>query len=187
MSISFYTMADKPENERQREHAIARSKIVDNLNAWQLRPILIEMRQILDAKSAAVTIVYQDSTYVLAAVGFEPGIYKRSTSFCAHAILTPDELTIVPDAGADERFAGNPFVDTIQGIQFYIGAPLRDENGTVLGALCAFGEKPRHIVTDEDKARVIALRRQAEAIVHGMSKQRNGAGGQAAQPAALRR
>lgn len=185
MSISFYSMADKPENERERERSIARSKLIASSQLDRFQPILDGIRSTLNVKSAAITVVYQDSTYVLAAVGFQAGIYKRSTSFCAHAILSPDELTIVPDAGADERFAGNPFVDTIQGIQFYLGAPLRDGNGTVLGALCAFDEKPRHIVTEEDKARVIELKRHAEAIVHDIGKQNKCSNGQAVQPALL--
>jgi len=171
MSISFYIMADKPENERERERAIATSNLIASPHVGRFRPILDAVRDTLKAKSAAITIVYQDSTYVLSAAGFEAGVYKRSTSFCAHAILSPDELTIVPDAGADERFAGNPFVDTIEGIQFYIGAPLRDEDGTVLGALCVFDEKPRDFVTDDDRARIIALKKEAEAIVHAISKQ----------------
>ena len=183
MSFSLYTMADKPENERERENAIARSKLLNNPYVNMLRPILNDLKDILDVKSAAITIIYQDSSYVLSAVGFQVGVYSRSKSFCAHAILSPDQLTIVPDAGTDERFAGNPFVDTVQGIQFYIGAPLRDEDGTVLGALCAFDEKPRQIISDDAKARIVDLQRKAEATLHNMSKRSYGAGGQAANAA----
>jgi len=181
MSISFYIMADRPENETEREKAIATSNLISSPHVARFRPILATIRDTLHAGSAAITLVYQDSTYVLSAVGFEAGIYRRSTSFCAHAILSPDELTIVPDAGADERFAGNPFVDTDQGIQFYIGAPLRNENGTVLGALCVFDEKPRHFITDEDRARILELTREAEAIIHEIGKKSDVAGGQAAR------
>ncbi|WP_084214971.1 GAF domain-containing protein [Sphingomonas sp. Ant20] len=133
--------------------------------------MLQQIRDRLGAASAAITIIYQYSSYVLSAVGFEAGIYERSTSFCAHAILYPDELTIVPDAGADERFAGNPLVNTSQGIQFYIGAPLRDKNGTVLGALCAFDEKPRQVITDEDRSRIIELKKEAEDIIKDISRE----------------
>jgi GAF domain-containing protein len=170
MSISFYTVADKPENELDREKAIADSNLIASPHVARFRPILEAIRRTLNATSAAITIVYQDSSYVLSAVGFESGIYKRSTSFCAHAILSPHELTVIHDAGADERFAGNPFVDAIHGIQFYLGAPLLDENGTVLGALCAFDEKPRYIITDKDKARIIELKKEAEAVAHDIAK-----------------
>lgn len=186
MSFSFYTMADKPENEREREEAIARSRLISSPHADRLCPILNDLRGVLKAKSAAITIVYQDSAYVLSAVGFQAGVYSRSKSFCAHAILYPDQLTIVPDTGADERFAGNPFVDTVQGIQFYIGAPLRDENGTVLGALCAFDEKPRQIVSDDAKTRVIDLQREAEATLHDISRRSYGSGGKAFSAATQR-
>jgi GAF domain-containing protein len=186
MSFSFYTMADKPENEREREDAIARSRLINSPYAGRLEPILNDLRDALKLKSAAITIVYQDSAYVLSAVGFEAGVYSRSKSFCAHAILSPDQLTIVPDTGADERFVGNPFVDTVQGIKFYIGAPLRDENGTVLGALCAFDEKARQIVPDDVKARIIDLQREAEATLHDISRRSYGAGGQPVHAATQR-
>jgi GAF domain-containing protein len=171
MSISFYIVADKPENEREREVAIEKSRLIADPHVEKFRPILQQIRNRLGAASAAITIIYQYSSYVLSAVGFEAGIYERSTSFCAHAILYPDELTIVPDAGADERFAGNPLVNTSQGIQFYIGAPLRDENGTVLGALCAFDEKPRQVITAEDRSRIIELKKEAEDIIKDISKE----------------
>ncbi|WP_165911548.1 GAF domain-containing protein [Sphingomonas sp. PP-CC-3A-396] len=178
MSFSLYTIADKPENEREREDAIARSRILNSPHIDRLKPILNELKSILNVKSAAITIVYQDSTYVLSAVGFQAGVYSRSKSFCAHAILYPDELTIVPDTGADERFAGNPFVDTAQGIRFYIGAPLLDENGTVLGALCAFDEYPCENIPADAKERIKYLQREAEATLHDISKQTYAAGGQ---------
>jgi GAF domain-containing protein len=186
MSFSFYTMADKPENEREREEAIARSRLINNPHTDRLRPILNGLRAALKVKSAAITIVYQDSSYVLSAVGFQAGVYSRSKSFCAHAILYPDQLTIIPDTGADERFAGNPFVDTVQGIQFYIGAPLRDEYGTVLGALCAFDERARHIVPDDAKTRIIDLQREAEATLHDISRRSYGSGGKAFSAATQR-
>jgi GAF domain-containing protein len=168
MSISFYSVASKPDNESDREKAIARTGILAEPHQEKFHSILDCVRGALHARAAAITIVYQDSTYLVSALGFDAGIYKRSSSLCAHTILSPDSLTVVPDTAADERFAGNPYVDTIEGIRFYIAAPLLDENGAALGALCAFDQKAREVVTEEDRAMLWELKIKAEAIVNSI-------------------
>jgi GAF domain-containing protein len=40
------------------------------------------------------------------------------------------------------RFAGNPVVDKL-GIRTYVGAPLIDRTGTVLGTICVIDREPR--------------------------------------------
>jgi hypothetical protein len=79
MSISFYIVADKPENETEREMAIEKSRLIASPPVDKFRPILEDLRNRLAAASAAITIVYQYYSYVLSAVGFEAGIYERST------------------------------------------------------------------------------------------------------------
>lgn len=101
MSISFYIVAHKPEDEVEREKAIEKSNLIASPHVGRFQPILNEIRNTLDVSSAAITIVDQYSSHVVSAVGFKAGIYDRSTSFCAHSILRPDDLTIVLDAGAD--------------------------------------------------------------------------------------
>lgn len=60
-------------------------------------------------------------------------------------------------------------MDNARGIQFYIGAPLRDENGTVVGALYAFDEKPRQIITNDDRTQIIKLKKKAKSIINDIS------------------
>jgi GAF domain-containing protein len=64
-------------------------------------------------------------------------------SFCAHAILSPREVLVVPDASRDDRFAGNPLVQFDPGIRFYAGVPILSPNGQPLGALCVIDRSPR--------------------------------------------
>ena len=68
----------------------------------------------------------------------------REHSFCAHSLLHPHEVMVVPDAAADPRFADNPLVTGPEHIRFYAGAPVRSPEGQVLGTLCVLDTKPRH-------------------------------------------
>ena len=58
----------------------------------------------------------------------------RDVSFCGHAI-NQDDVFIIPDATADDRFADNPLVTGDLAIRFYAGVPLQvpseDDNGIV--------------------------------------------------------
>ena len=143
MSMSIYTMPDMPENEAERGRAVVRSGALTAINSAALCGIVAEARRQLGTAMALVTIIYQDSAYVVAASGFMPGIYRRSTSFCGHAILTPAEPFVIPDASTDERFAGNPLVEGGDGVRFYAAVALTDEEALPIGTLCVLDPCPR--------------------------------------------
>lgn len=68
----------------------------------------------------------------------------RYQSFCAHAILSTEDLLIVNDATKDDRFKENMLVRDNPEIRFYAGAPLIcPEKGHKLGTLCIVDTKPR--------------------------------------------
>lgn len=92
---------------------------------------------------AAVSLVGEHEQFFKARVGFDADRTAREDSFCAHAILTPGETMVVPDARADPRFADNPFVTGDPGIRFYAGAPLVSTEGQGLGSLCVIDSQPR--------------------------------------------
>ena len=49
-------------------------------------------------------LVDEDRQWFKAKVGIETEEMPRDMAFCAHAILEPEQLFIVPDAHQDERF-----------------------------------------------------------------------------------
>lgn len=61
--------------------------------------------------------------------------------FCPH-VVTRRKALVLDDVFAYPRFAGNPVVDEL-GVRSYLGAPLIDEDGTVLGTVCAVDPAPR--------------------------------------------
>jgi len=61
--------------------------------------------------------------------------------YCPHVVVRRKAL-VLEDVCDYPRFAGNPVVDDI-GIRSYLGAPLIDRTGVVLGAVCAVDTVPR--------------------------------------------
>jgi GAF domain-containing protein len=70
-----------------------------------------------------------------AAQGSVPRTMDLDHGFCPHVVDIKHAL-VLDDVCAWPRFAGNPVVDEL-GIRSYIGAPLFDRSGTVLGTVCA--------------------------------------------------
>ncbi|MBW8794008.1 MAG: GAF domain-containing protein [Streptomyces sp.] len=65
----------------------------------------------------------------------------RDHGFCPHVVVRRKAL-VLEDVCDYPRFAGNPVVDEF-GIRSYLGAPLIDSTGTVLGTVCVVDVEPR--------------------------------------------
>lgn len=147
MGITSYQIAPPPANENEREQAVIRSGALHATGRAELQEIVDRAAAAFDAPIAAVSIVFRDWQYVIAANGVMPGVYRRSTSFCGHAITTPHQVLCVPDATMDPRFAANPAVMDEMGLRFYAGAPLLDAQGLPLGAICVVDTEQRPALT----------------------------------------
>ncbi|MFD3927067.1 GAF domain-containing protein [Streptomyces sp. NPDC058614] len=77
-------------------------------------------------------------------LGGSPGVGRymaRDYGFCPHVVVRRKAL-VLEDVCDYPRFAGNPVVDEI-GVRSYLGAPLIDHTGIVLGTVCAVDIEPR--------------------------------------------
>lgn len=97
---------------------------------------------------AVISLIDGERQWFKATHGFVATENSRELSFCAHAILQRDVLT-VPDALRDERFSDNPGVLFDMKIRFYAGSPLVTPDGQALGTICVFGSEARELSSDQ--------------------------------------
>jgi diguanylate cyclase (GGDEF)-like protein len=98
---------------------------------------------LVGAPISGVSLVGGDEQFFLAIQGLNAAPVPRDSSFCAHAILEPDQVMVVPDLQADPRFSANPLVVRDPSLRFYAGAPLRGARGHAVGTLCVLDREPR--------------------------------------------
>jgi diguanylate cyclase (GGDEF)-like protein len=149
-----------PEDEDRRLAALQAQFILDSPHDPRFDSLVALAADMFAVPIALVSLVDANRQWFKAAHGLDVCETPRSSAFCAHAILTPDELLVVPDATADERFADNPLVTGEPYIRFYAGAPVRAVTGEALGTLCLLDSAPRVF----DTAARQRLRRLADSV-----------------------
>ncbi|MDR6786178.1 PAS domain S-box-containing protein [Pedobacter africanus] len=97
-----------------------------------------------NAPIAIIGLVDGDRLWFKSAIGTVLNEMPRGISFCEHT-MQGEHTFEVYDAQADERFKDHPSVVGHPHVRFYAGAPLIDENGVKLGALCVLDPTPRSL------------------------------------------
>ena len=104
----------------------------------------------------AFSVIDNDRQFFKAIQGLDVRETSRDVSFCGHAILQ-DDIMVVEDAQADERFADNPLVTGDPNIRFYAGIPVLAPTGAKVGTLCAIDRQTRKL-TESDVSALKDLR-----------------------------
>lgn len=154
--------AAKPANEPERLSALYEYDLLDSLAEKEYDDITRIASSICNMPIALITLIDNERQWFKSKIGIDGTDTHRDHAFCAHAILKPEEMFIVNDATADERFHDNPYVTGDPYVGFYAGVPLLNESGFPLGTLCVLDNKP-NAISDSQKETLRALARQVMA------------------------
>ena len=146
-------------DETARLSALRRYRILDTEPEQAFDDLTFLASQICGTPVALITLLDEERQWFKSRVGTSATETARSIAFCAHTIQQ-DDMLVVPDTLADERFRENPLVVGEPWVRFYAGAPLVTRDGHALGSLCVFDRVPRTLTLDQ-RAALVALRRQA--------------------------
>lgn len=93
----------------------------------------------------------------------------RDHGYCPHVVVRRRAL-VLEDVRDFARFAGNAVVDE-SGVRSYVGAPLTDRRGIVLGTVCGVDVVPRRWGT-EGLAKVKSLAAELVDLLHAREDRR---------------
>jgi adenylate cyclase len=144
--------ADLPPDEEARLKALRALELLDTEPEEAFDELVRRAAEATGAPVAVITLVDEARQWFKARVNLELESTDRDLSFCAHAILTPDDLTVVPDTLEDERFADNLLVAEDPNIRFYAGAPIFTPDGYPVGTLCVIDAAPRDLSDEQAQA-----------------------------------
>lgn len=159
-----------PHNEDERLDALHRlNALLGPTDEDTLEDVSKLARALFQVDMAGVTLLDWDQQWFKAIAGGSPErTVPREQSFSTHAILK-DEVLVVEDVAADERFSGEEFSAFVDGVRFYAGAPLVVEGAHRVGALCLWHSEPRSF-SEEDRQ---VLLMQADLVVDIFESQRD--------------
>ena len=144
--------ADLPPDEEERLKSLRDLEILDTEPEEEFDELVRRAADATGAPIAVITLVDEARQWFKARVNLELESTDRDLAFCAHAILTPDDLTIVPDTLEDERFNDNLLVTEDPNIRFYAGAPIFTPDGFPIGTLCVIDAAPRGLTDEQANA-----------------------------------
>lgn len=141
----------------RRLRALASLAILDTAPEPEFDDLVRLASSICAAPIALVSLLDEDRQWFKGRIGLDMQQTPLQQSFCAYAIGTPDQVTVVEDATVDERFRENPLVTEDPSIRAYAGMPFTDGHGVPLGTICVIDTEPRTFGEGQREAlRVIA-------------------------------
>ncbi|WP_435012124.1 sensor domain-containing diguanylate cyclase [Xanthomonas arboricola] len=151
--------AQLPANEDERLAALQDYQLLDTAPEPVYDAFTSSAAEVCGTPMALISLIDTQRQWFKSKLGMAPRETPRELSFCAHAILEPDQVMEVGDTHQDARFVGNALVTGEPQIRFYAGAPLLTSDGIALGTLCVLDRTPRRLSAAERDA-LQALARQ---------------------------
>lgn len=148
-----------PSNEDERLVALKSYNIFDTGEEQDYDALTSLASAICQIPIALITFIDENRQWFKSHHGTEHTENSRELSFCAHAIASTDDITIVEDAREDKRFVDNPMVTGPTKVTFYAGVPLVNDEGYALGTLCVIDQEVRSL-SESQKTALKTLARQ---------------------------
>ncbi len=152
-----------PSNEKTRLEKLNHYSILDTESEEMFDNLTKLASQLLEVPISLISLIDEDRQWFKSKFGIDDSETPRDISFCQYAIMSED-LFEVTDSLEDERFKDSPLVLGGPKIRFYVGAPLVDDDGNVLGSFCAKDTKPRDI-TDTQREHLKLLSKTAMQLI----------------------
>lgn len=143
---------DATVRDPERLAALERTGLLDSGPEESFERLAALAKRLVDAPVALVSLVDADRQYFKCCLGLaEPFASARETplshSICRHALTSAGPL-VIPDAQQDPRTVDGGAVTEL-GARAYLGIPLVDCEGHVLGSFCVLDDEPREWTDDE--------------------------------------
>ena len=165
--------APYPPFEQARLQVLRALQVLDTAPEDKFDNVTKVAQEVFGTEMALVSLVDEDRQWFKSNIGTLNGVCAstpRTESFCAHAILRPEEPLVVLDTWEDERFRNSPLVLRGPKLRFYAGAPLNvqlaDGTHAPLGALCVLSAEPRASFDEHER---VVLMRLGKVVEHELS------------------
>ncbi|MDY0947081.1 SpoIIE family protein phosphatase [Frigoribacterium sp. CFBP9039] len=133
--------------EIRRQRAVESLGVIDSDRNPRLDRITRMARAIFGVPMSSVTVLDNQRALFLGRDGFDVPVVGRHDTPC-HLVIDSGEIISAEDAAADARFDHiEPF--RANGLGFYLGHPLLDGSGNVVGSFCVMGFEPRHLDAEQ--------------------------------------
>ena len=131
-----------PSNESDRVKRLHQLNILDTEHEQSFDRLTELASSFFDVPIALISLLDEERLWFKSATGVDKRQSKREYAFCNY-VLVDDEVVIITDATEDKRVDDNPLVTGESNIRSYAGAPLRTEDGFVIGTFCVMDRQPR--------------------------------------------
>ena len=163
--LTSSTASDPDAIEAERLRVLRSFDILDTDPEQAFDDVMLLAARICDAPIGMVSLAVGDRQWFKAREGVDVPEIGPASSFSRYAMRQPG-VTLVRDASLDPLFADHPLVIGKSGFRFYAGAPLIDDQGLALGALCVIDTRPRPQGLDETQLMTLdVLARQVMALL----------------------
>jgi diguanylate cyclase (GGDEF)-like protein len=154
--------AEQRSNEAARLLAVRALRLLDTAPEERFDVFTRLAASVCGTPAATVSLVDEHRVWFKSTQGLPAEVREvpRDIAACAHVVLSPDQIMVVPDASKDPRLSSSPLVTGPTHMRFYAGAPLLGPNGEAVGTLCVFDTVAR----DPHPAMIEALGNLAQGV-----------------------